>query len=343
VYEMNFKIHGLKVKFSTPDKIIANFIKENLGYFLWPNSFEEDCQISFYRFPFTKKKEIYSTWLSKGEQLAAVGVNLYFKNGESIISHFNNLDGLSVRLGLNKENPFIEGVYCSGKKEFLRNSLFPQRVYSAKLLNSIKRLVVHYPLLYLLEQKKKIYFLHASAVEKEGKGFIFTGLPGCGKTTVMTILLKEGFHFLSDNFLLWNKDRLFAFPELLRIRDGSIFREDMFMPSSLRNYYRINPAFVTSEARPQKIFLLRLGEQSYLKKIQPQNSLRAILNLESTMKEFRDYSYLKLDQFNNKHAPSASSRTKHLEDLLERMQVFILSLRKGEKNNKEFLFKVLGE
>jgi hypothetical protein len=345
LHELNFDIHSLKLKFFTTDRTVANFVEESLGYFLSKRSLGKVSQINFFSFPFNKEKKIYSTWLKNSEQLAAAGTHLYSKNRELIIYNFNNFCGLGARLELDRDKMFVEGVYCYGRKEFLRNLFFPQSIYSPKLLNSIKRLVIHYPLLFLLEQKNGIYFLHASAVEKEGKGFIFTGLPGCGKTLAMSILLKEGFRFLSDNFLLWNRDHLFAFPELLRIRDKDEFKEThIFIPSSLKGFYKINPAFVSSMAVPKKIFLLRLGERNYLKKLQTHEGIGYILSMEHTMKEFQNYSYLNLYRLNNNECiPLVSTRIKYLKDFLGRMEIFVLSLKRGEKNNKEFLLKILGE
>jgi hypothetical protein len=59
---------------------------------------------------------------------------------------------------------------------------------------------------------KGIFFLHGSAVDDEHNASIFTGPPGCGKTTTLITLLHEGFRKVADDISLIRDGKIVPFP-----------------------------------------------------------------------------------------------------------------------------------
>jgi hypothetical protein len=83
--------------------------------------------------------------------------------------------------------------------------------------------LVYFPLVYSLYLRKGWHLFHAGAVEKEGSGWVFAGLPGSGKTTfTLSLLSKPGVNLLSDNLLLFDGIQVYACPEPLHLGKESI-------------------------------------------------------------------------------------------------------------------------
>ena len=64
--------------------------------------------------------------------------------------------------------------------------------------------------------------LHASAVSKDGQAFLFPALGGVGKTQTALFLLRQGFEYLSDDWLIVGEDKAFAYPKTLHIFDYNL-------------------------------------------------------------------------------------------------------------------------
>ena len=66
--------------------------------------------------------------------------------------------------------------------------------------------------------------LHASAVEKDGKVLIMTGLSGSGKSTLSAMLGRNGWRFMGDEFVLIDPQTGLAvpFPRLISLKNEAI-------------------------------------------------------------------------------------------------------------------------
>jgi HprK-related kinase A len=66
--------------------------------------------------------------------------------------------------------------------------------------------------------------LHASAVERDGRALIMTGLSGSGKSTLSAMLGQRGWRFMGDEFVLIDPDSGMAvpFPRLISLKNSAI-------------------------------------------------------------------------------------------------------------------------
>jgi len=64
--------------------------------------------------------------------------------------------------------------------------------------------------------------LHAGAVTKNGRSFIFTGGGGVGKTSCVLNLLKNGYDYLSDDWLIIGGNMAFPLPKRIHIFDYNL-------------------------------------------------------------------------------------------------------------------------
>jgi len=134
----------------------------------------------------------------------------------------NNVSGIDLYIKVNKENkelptkPFVgstAGIYLPFSKD--ENILF----YDEDLpsLNP----VLFYAQGFLWWPDKTM--LHAGAVERHNKAFLFVGSGNVGKTSIILNLLDTGkFNYLSDDWLIVDKEKAYPFPKLIHIFDYNL-------------------------------------------------------------------------------------------------------------------------
>lgn len=105
---------------------------------------------------------------------------------------------------------------------------------------------------YLLTNNPNYAFIHGAALEKDGIGYIMPAESGLGKTTLTLALLKDGFHFMTDEFAVLDSSNrlLLPYPRNLSVRENSLRlfpdlfgRRDSFpkIGSNAEGLYSIDP------------------------------------------------------------------------------------------------------
>ncbi len=71
---------------------------------------------------------------------------------------------------------------------------------------------------------RRYLLLHASAVEREGRALVMTGISGAGKSTLATLLAAKGWRFMGDEFALLDPTTglIHAFPRLISLKNDAI-------------------------------------------------------------------------------------------------------------------------
>ncbi len=75
----------------------------------------------------------------------------------------------------------------------------------------------------IIETRTDFLQVHSATMTHDGRGFIFAGTSGVGKSTLAAGLLTRGWQYLSDEFALIDPDtkRIHPFPKALCIKSGS--------------------------------------------------------------------------------------------------------------------------
>ena len=71
---------------------------------------------------------------------------------------------------------------------------------------------------------RRYLLLHASAVERDGKALVMTGLSGAGKSTLAALLMTRGWRLMGDEFALVDPatGMVHAFPRLISLKNEAI-------------------------------------------------------------------------------------------------------------------------
>jgi len=111
----------------------------------------------------------------------------------------------------------VKGIYIPfSKKE--KKALYEKNINTDWLLYEIEPLI----------SWKTKTFLHCGAVEKDGRAILFPAGGGVGKTTLVTFLLRKGFRYLSDDWLIVGDDgKAYPFLKTIHIFDYNLKDKDL--------------------------------------------------------------------------------------------------------------------
>jgi HprK-related kinase A len=72
--------------------------------------------------------------------------------------------------------------------------------------------------------QRRYLLLHASAVERDGKALLMTGLSGAGKSTLAALLMAKGWRLMGDEFALLDPGTglIHGFPRLISLKNEAI-------------------------------------------------------------------------------------------------------------------------
>jgi HprK-related kinase A len=72
--------------------------------------------------------------------------------------------------------------------------------------------------------QRRYLLLHASAVERDGKALLMTGLSGAGKSTLAALLMSRGWRLMGDEFALIDPATglVHGFPRLISLKNAAI-------------------------------------------------------------------------------------------------------------------------
>ena len=82
--------------------------------------------------------------------------------------------------------------------------------------------------------QRRWLLLHASAVERDGRALLMTGVSGAGKSTLSALLMARGWRFLGDEFALLDPETglLHPFPRLISLKNAAIAVAEAALPDA---------------------------------------------------------------------------------------------------------------
>ena len=96
-----------------------------------------------------------------------------------------------------------------------------------------------YSILFRKEYKSWMMALHASGIVKNNQSVLFSATGGSGKSTIAALLKAHGFGYLSDDFVLANKNgEVYPLPTAISVKEGSVTRLSEFYAEITNKKYR---------------------------------------------------------------------------------------------------------
>jgi hypothetical protein len=282
-----FNVHGVTVKLETNEDSFLDFVSGNYKSFECDQA-PESIRI---RADFRRGKSISTSARHRGQ--AKTGLRRIGHN----ISVFDN--GVVADFGSTFIRVAYDGTLLKVESEFAKSLMFQireitrSRSYIFERYQEFMRLVVHFPVFWILA-KRGLNLLHGSAVDHCGRSLLFLGLNGSGKTTLAASLLEDC-RLMSDNFILFDREFVYGFPECLRLpyRPDSLMSGSSVGPRIFGKYHwRPPPEKISLKSKPWKVFLVQIGSDFSMRPMGKREALKTILAMNDYLHEFQYYSYL---------------------------------------------------
>ena len=306
---------------------------------------------------FVQNKKLFVTFLSKKKVSAQsiktgfseIGTDAFFKEKE-----YCYVSGpLAVQMKDTDGNLFILAQYRlpDSFKDWLKG-VVKNRIprYQINYFFLI-RILVLLPIFMILEREKNCFLLHGSAVEYGGKGVVFAGLANIGKSVAaLSLTLDKEAKFLSDNFLIFDENYVYPFPEYIRLSDDTLklITNISKLGKSLlrrfnRNYYILDKQYVSPRTLPEILFIPRFSKDSFIKQITTETAIDRLLLANDHVKEFHNYHHSSLLNYGYyKQKAVYKSRIETLEKLLSNLSCYEIGICKSTKP-AEFLAGIIND
>lgn len=204
-------IHDIHIKISSNDASFLEYVQKYFSVFISTEKHSKDivCDFSF------EKSYSFSVSRTFSNEALLLGEHVSYDKKKSEFS-FINREYLAKLLLENK--PII--AKTTFKRNIFRhisNRLFFKKEKTNEHYYRIAvRLIIQNLLFMTLKKRVGIGVLSAAAVSIDGKAYVFAGLPGSGKSTIINEIIKHypRAEVLAENYVLFKDDTIYAFPEV---------------------------------------------------------------------------------------------------------------------------------
>jgi len=275
-----------------------------------------------------------------------VGKDLHDLGGELVWGRIPGFEGLTMRAAREAAGVHVSAATSYTPRDplsrvrYLRASRRARKTH--RTLFKLMYYGVYYPLIWHFERTRGWSLLHASAVERDGRAVILSGLGGVGKSTLaLSLMADPSFRFISDNLILHDDERIYALPEPVRLDGSSLSAISAagFAPATSdvpptahpKPTYRVEAARVADSARADVVILLRSARRPVIRPLGPEEALAHLVAARDLVREVDGYrsvaaflSMATVDESIKVAAPAS------LAALTARSRAYLLGIGEGE-------------
>ena len=293
--QLTLNLHGVTVQFKSDDPRLLRFVERNLGCFAGAPSPDTPTVEGVYRL--AHKYRTLEAVAADAEAALQVGTGL-FVGQAAVVWAVADWYTYFLQHGQSKicTTLFASGGTKRKVKDIGRAALRPglhQRVKGSRITQAM-RLLVHFPVFWLLEQTRGIAVIHGAAVARNGRAIVLTGLDGVGKSTLALYLCQHrGFSLLADNFVLTDGEQILSFPEMTRLSKDSIKAVGLdgqgFEQLGQRTYLSTDAFTTVLTAECAAIITNRIGSGLHLETVESTSTEAELGTMWRYLPEFLDY------------------------------------------------------
>jgi hypothetical protein len=274
-------------------------------------------------------------------QVHWLGRRLLLGNDGILQTEIPMLPGLQLKTSLDGTALLLQAAFRSPPQWM---KLFPglrHQVHQDRIYATLIYYLIYFPLLSYFERTRHWYPLHASAVNWPTGSVVLAGLGGVGKSTLTLALLSHPqAQLLSENLILYDSQRVYAFPEPIHLDDTS-YQLLSNLPQRLsttgrtyshgRQSYQVYPSAQTLSGIPCLFCTLRQGRALALEPLPATEALEIVLSSDLLAKELNEYAQQAAAlNLLSPRLGSHQERITALQQLLAGLPCYQLTIRPGE-------------
>jgi hypothetical protein len=291
---MHFNLLGVQLQFDSDENEFIEYLRH---FVCLPIKESKDLDPHIHVNFFLNKK------IEKLDDYQKIARNIWLKKDAIFLSEIEKCPGLQIKLRRKNNKLFLDAYFYHATAR-LKDKMFSHfkfnKISREFRLISFTYYLVYYPFFYYLERFCGLCLLHAAAVEYNKIGVLIPGLGGIGKSTIsLGSLASNGYRFISDNIILFNKEKIYPFPEYIGLDAKSLGMlaklKDLLIPqksivfSHNRVYYHLKQSSTSREADPKYLFWLQLSNINQVLPLNKETCAKYLLNMNLLAKELREY------------------------------------------------------
>ncbi len=162
---------------------------------------------------------------------------------------------------------------------------------------------LHFPIFWLLEKDRGIYLMHGAAFQNSRDNIVWVGMNGAGKSTALFQEMSDPeTKFLTDNYVLFDEEFVYAFPDTVRLSDqtlallsqsdrGSDFLVSTGLRFGERTVFRVIGSRIVEKFKPTEIAFVVLSLEAFSREFSPERLNGWIGIVDDYVAEFQNYSF----------------------------------------------------
>ena len=298
---LHFDLHGLSVSIQAPDADLSDFVK---AHFEAARGASADADLSVKAIWQWGKRDAAEPPTKNGARTEILGRGVTLsrgagQHGDQLAAHWTRVpDFPELTLGFTLEgdaSPRLKvEARCAYEPKgvgrrigYLRRERVDRK--RNRLFFKLMYFMIYYPMAWQFERTRGWGLLHASAVTMpSGRAVLLSGMGGVGKSTLgLSLLSHPGVKLLSDNLIFHDEERIYSFPEPVRLdadsvegmTEAGLEPERTKLPSTAhpKPTYRVGAGRRTAAGPPGAVFFLRFAPKSGMTTIDPRRAAAMLI------------------------------------------------------------------
>ena len=270
--------------------------------------------------------------------------NVYLGDGQILCLAQDDAAGIAIACASGSPRRFEVRYHfsldASGWREVVKRVFRSQRIPGLRRsrMSTLTYYAVYYPVWWHLEALGRAHPLHAAGVVLDGRGVLLGGLPGCGKSTLVTSFLgTPGAELLADNIVLHDGAQIFGCfePLLLDATTRNLLAARVPLEAAGRRHQYARDAFHaphrTDGVPLGAAVILARGRETRVERLAAEECGRMLLAVTEAAKEIRRYHVLAalLALADPDGLVQFEQRVAHLDRLLAGVPCYWVEVREG--------------